>query len=81
MDFNEFCAAAISPYHLEALEGWEQVACTAYMYFEQEGNRVITIEELAQVFIETLSSTRLYLMQAHRGFASEFRFLCSQISV
>lgn len=48
MDFNEFCAAAISPYHLEALEGWEQIASTAYEYFEQEGNRVITIEELAQ---------------------------------
>lgn len=51
---NEFCAAAISTYHLEALQGWEQIASTAYDYFEQEGNRVITIEELARVFIETL---------------------------
>ncbi|XP_020243193.1 CDPK-related kinase 3-like [Asparagus officinalis] len=48
MSFDEFCAAAISPYHLEALEGWEQIASVAYDHFEQEGNRVITIEELAQ---------------------------------
>lgn len=48
VSFDEFCAAAISPYHLEALEGWEQIASTAFDYFEQEGNRVITIEELAQ---------------------------------
>ncbi|KAK8965585.1 CDPK-related kinase 4 [Platanthera guangdongensis] len=48
MDFEEFCAAAISPYQLEALEGWEQMAVTAFEYFEQEGNRVITVEELAQ---------------------------------
>ncbi|KAK8916746.1 CDPK-related kinase 3 [Platanthera zijinensis] len=48
MDFEEFCAAAISPYQLEALEGWEQMAVTAFEYFEQEGNKVITVEELAQ---------------------------------
>lgn len=49
MDFEEFRAATISPYQLEALEGWEQIATTAFEFFEQEGNRVITIEELAQV--------------------------------
>ncbi|XP_042472809.1 CDPK-related kinase 3-like isoform X1 [Zingiber officinale] len=48
MDFEEFCAAAISPYHLEALDGWEQIARTAFEFFEREGNRVISIEELAQ---------------------------------
>ncbi|KAK8938265.1 hypothetical protein KSP40_PGU005966 [Platanthera guangdongensis] len=48
MDFEEFCAVAISPYHLEALEGWEQIAVTTFEYFEQEVNEVITIEELAQ---------------------------------
>ncbi|OAY64780.1 CDPK-related kinase 3 [Ananas comosus] len=48
MDFEEFRAATISPYQLEALEGWEQIATTAFEFFEQEGNRVITIEELAQ---------------------------------
>ncbi|KAK1321441.1 CDPK-related kinase 3 [Acorus calamus] len=48
MDFDEFCAATISPYQLEALEGWEQIANTAFQYFEEEGNRVISIEELAQ---------------------------------
>ena len=49
MDFEEFCAAAISPYQLEALEGWEQIATAAFDHFEHEGNRVISIEELAQV--------------------------------
>ena len=49
MDFEEFCAAAISPYHLEALEGWEQLASRAFEHFEREGNRVISVEELAQV--------------------------------
>ncbi|MQL84728.1 hypothetical protein Taro_017243 [Colocasia esculenta] len=48
MSFEEFCAAAISPYQLEALEGWEQIASTAFEYFEEEGNRVISVEELAQ---------------------------------
>lgn len=49
MDFEEFCAAAISPYQLEALENWEQIASTAFEHFEREGNRTISIEELAQV--------------------------------
>ncbi|KAF5195889.1 Cdpk-related protein kinase [Thalictrum thalictroides] len=48
MDFEEFCAAAISPYQLEALEGWEQIASTAFEYFEQEGNRVLSVDELAR---------------------------------
>ncbi|XP_042433736.1 CDPK-related kinase 3-like isoform X1 [Zingiber officinale] len=48
MDFEEFCAAAISPYHLEALNGWEQIASTAFEFFELEGNRVISIKELAR---------------------------------
>uniref|UniRef100_A0A5B7A097 non-specific serine/threonine protein kinase n=1 Tax=Davidia involucrata TaxID=16924 RepID=A0A5B7A097_DAVIN len=48
MDFEEFCAAAISTYQLEALEGWEQIASTAFEHFEQEGNRVISVEELAR---------------------------------
>lgn len=49
MDFEEFRAATISPYQLEALSRWEEIAGTAFEYFEQEGNRPITIEELAQV--------------------------------
>lgn len=49
MDFEEFCAATISPYQLEALEEWEQMATTAFRYFEEEGNRVISVVELAQV--------------------------------
>ncbi|KAL7002288.1 Cyclin-dependent kinase 4 [Sarracenia purpurea var. burkii] len=48
MDFEEFSAAAISTYQLEALEGWEQMASAAFDHFEQEGNRVISVEELAR---------------------------------
>ncbi|XP_038907205.1 CDPK-related kinase 3 isoform X2 [Benincasa hispida] len=48
MDFEEFCAAAISTHQLEALDGWEQIACAAFEHFEREGNRVISVEELAR---------------------------------
>ncbi|KAG5251654.1 hypothetical protein OIU76_007876 [Salix suchowensis] len=48
MFFDDFCAAAISTYQLEALEGWEQIASTAFEHFELEGNRVISVEELAR---------------------------------
>ncbi|XP_034711576.1 CDPK-related kinase 3-like isoform X1 [Vitis riparia] len=48
MDFEEFCAAAISPHQLEALQGWEKIATTGFEFFEQEGNRVTTVEELAR---------------------------------
>ncbi|XP_010523557.1 PREDICTED: CDPK-related kinase 4 [Tarenaya hassleriana] len=47
MDFEEFCAAAISIYQLEALEEWEQIATVAFEHFEREGNRVISVQELA----------------------------------
>ena len=49
MGFSEFCAAATSPYQLEAVEYWEQLAGTAFQFFEEEGNRPITVDELAQV--------------------------------
>ena len=49
MDFEEFCTAAISTYQLEAFEEWESIASTAFEYFEQEGNKVISVEELALV--------------------------------
>ncbi|PKA53481.1 CDPK-related kinase 3 [Apostasia shenzhenica] len=48
MDFEEFCTAAISPFQLEALEQWEQIASTAFEHFEKEGNRVISVEDLAR---------------------------------
>ncbi|KAF8024523.1 hypothetical protein BT93_F1640 [Corymbia citriodora subsp. variegata] len=48
MGFEEFCAAAISVHQLEALEGWEQIASDAFDHFEREGNRVISVEELAR---------------------------------
>ncbi|GAV72482.1 Pkinase domain-containing protein [Cephalotus follicularis] len=47
MDFEEFCAAALSVHQLEALDRWEQHARCAYELFEKEGNRAIMIEELA----------------------------------
>ncbi|XP_042386717.1 CDPK-related kinase 3-like [Zingiber officinale] len=48
MDFEEFCVAAISPHHLEALDVWEQMTSTTFEHFEREGNRAITVKELAQ---------------------------------
>ncbi|CAO2822349.1 unnamed protein product [Amaranthus hypochondriacus] len=47
MDFEEFCAAAISVHQLEAMDTWEQHAQRAYELFEKDGNRPIMIEELA----------------------------------
>lgn len=49
MDFEEFCAATLSVYQLEALDQWEQHARCAYEIFEKDGNRAIVIEELASV--------------------------------
>ena len=50
MGFEEFCAAAISTYQFEALEGWDSIATAGFGFFEQEGNQVISVEELALVF-------------------------------
>ncbi|XP_044469017.1 CDPK-related kinase 1 isoform X1 [Mangifera indica] len=47
LDFEEFCAAAISVHQLEGMETWEQHARQAYDLFEKDGNRPIMIEELA----------------------------------
>ncbi|KAH6779602.1 CDPK-related kinase 1 [Perilla frutescens var. hirtella] len=47
LDFDEFCAAAISVYQLEGTASWEQHARLAYDFFEKDGNRPIRIEELA----------------------------------
>ncbi|XP_020213159.1 CDPK-related kinase 7 [Cajanus cajan] len=47
LDFEEFCAAAISVHQLEGMESWEQHARRAYELFDKEGNRPIMIEELA----------------------------------
>lgn len=51
LDFEEFCASALSVYQLEAMETWEQQARRAYELFEKDGNRPIMIEELASVNI------------------------------
>lgn len=48
IDFQEFCAAAISVPQLEGLERWEQQARNAYQLFEKEGNQVVVIGDLAQ---------------------------------
>lgn len=47
LDFEEFCAAAISVHQLEGIESWESHARRAYELFEKDGNRPIMIEELA----------------------------------
>ncbi|KAM7250450.1 hypothetical protein ACFE04_022333 [Oxalis oulophora] len=47
MDFDEFCAAALSVLQLEALERWEQHAQYAYAIFDKNVNRAIIIDELA----------------------------------
>lgn len=47
LDFEEFCAAAISVLQLEGMESWEQHARRGYELFEKDGNRPIMIEELA----------------------------------
>ncbi|KAI8562526.1 hypothetical protein RHMOL_Rhmol03G0042700 [Rhododendron molle] len=47
LDFEEFCAAAISVHQMEGMESWEQHARIAYELFEKDGNRPIMIEELA----------------------------------
>ncbi|KAK6151343.1 hypothetical protein DH2020_013978 [Rehmannia glutinosa] len=47
LDFEEFCAAAISVHQLEGMDSWEQHAHNAYEFFEKDGNRPIMIEELA----------------------------------
>ena len=49
MDFEEFCAAAISVYQLEARDQWDQNAHSAYEIFDRDGNRTIVIQELASV--------------------------------
>lgn len=57
IDFEEFCVAAISVYQLEALQDWDKIASTAFQYFEQEGNRKISVEDLARVSIYLLHQT------------------------
>ncbi|KAD3640927.1 hypothetical protein E3N88_30150 [Mikania micrantha] len=47
MEFDEFCAAALSVHQLEALDKWEENARCAYEIFDKDGNRPIMIEELA----------------------------------
>jgi hypothetical protein len=49
MDFQEFCAAAISVHQLEGTDRWEQHARSAYEFFETDGNKVVAIEDLARV--------------------------------
>jgi len=49
MDFDEFCAAALSVHQLETHEQWEQRARYAYELFEKDGNKAIVIDELASV--------------------------------
>lgn len=47
MEFEEFCAAAT--HQLEVLARWNDIAIRTFEYFEQEGNEVTSVEELARV--------------------------------
>ncbi|KAK8684142.1 hypothetical protein V6N13_040173 [Hibiscus sabdariffa] len=47
LDFEEFCASAISVHQLEGMQTWEQHARCAYDLFDKDGNTPIMIEELA----------------------------------
>ncbi|KAI4319636.1 hypothetical protein MLD38_033214 [Melastoma candidum] len=47
IDFEEFCAAAISVHQLEGMATWEEHARRGFELFEKHGNRPIMIEELA----------------------------------
>ncbi|XP_022967753.1 CDPK-related kinase 1-like [Cucurbita maxima] len=47
LDFEEFCAAALSVHRLKGAESWELHARYAYDLFDEYGNRPIMIEELA----------------------------------
>jgi hypothetical protein len=49
MDFEEFCGAAISIPQFEGSERWESQVNEAYEIFENAGNRVVMIEDLAKV--------------------------------
>ncbi|KAL5731747.1 cyclin-dependent serine/threonine protein kinase [Ranunculus cassubicifolius] len=48
LDFEEFCAAAISVHQLEGIESWKQHAHRAYELFEKDGNKPIMIENSPQ---------------------------------
>lgn len=61
MDFTEFSAAAISVHQLEGTDRWERHARAAYDIFDKEGNRVISVEELAHVSLLTVWSS-IYLL-------------------
>ncbi|XP_042408013.1 CDPK-related kinase 3-like [Zingiber officinale] len=69
MDFEEFCAAAISPHHFEALDGWEQMTSMAFEHFEREGNRAITVKELAQNILCRFDIPRRLISDNRRQFA------------
>ena len=44
LDFEEFCAAAISVHQLEGMGSWEQRARYAYELFEKDANKPIIFE-------------------------------------
>ncbi|XP_042400990.1 CDPK-related kinase 3-like [Zingiber officinale] len=79
MDFEEFCAATISPHHLEALDGWEQMTSTAFEHFELEGKRAITVKELAQR--RSLQQTRALSSRSPRSATDDSGMLLSSLSV
>ncbi|XP_019165960.1 PREDICTED: CDPK-related kinase 1-like isoform X2 [Ipomoea nil] len=71
LDFEEFCAAAISVHQLEGMESWEQHARQGYEFFEKDGNRPIMIEELASV--RSLSLSNLFEIALNIASISRFK--------
>ncbi|KAG5557131.1 hypothetical protein RHGRI_007412 [Rhododendron griersonianum] len=77
LDFEEFCAAAISVHQLEGMENWEQHACSAYELFEKDGKNPTMIEELASVVDGKLSQTchLMALDSCYKSFCKKYEKL------
>lgn len=73
MDFEEFCAATISTHQLEAHDRWEDIASTAFEHFEREGNRLISVEELARVIV--IFFIKIFLI--HNQFYYTYNLICT----
>ncbi|XP_031095318.1 CDPK-related kinase 4-like [Ipomoea triloba] len=48
MDFEEFCAAAISPLLLKAIGNQDYIVTEAYKHHFEQWNRVITVEDISE---------------------------------
>lgn len=48
MFFHEFCAAAMNVHQLVPMKNWDENTTKAYEHFEKKGNRLVSVEELAE---------------------------------